>query len=200
MFLSETWTNWRQKNREGKGKSESHRSLGCLIWGVKFISVRLNRRSRLIELHGISIQLKHVHLFNLSMIKHCFSLLQMEKVREKVFKLQLEKGKRKRKIRERERKDSSFFHLSVFCLERLHHTHSHTSLSLSLWRRSFFYLINTHTHTHSLSLSLWVSRPSLKVSEGAPNNTVSSTLSHTYIFLVNCSSNFQWQYILMLNC
>ena len=73
----------------------------------------------------------------------------MEKVREKAFILQLEKGKsegkRKRKKkkekekgkekereekRERERKDSSFFHLSVFRLERLHHTHSHTSLSL----------------------------------------------------------------------
>ena len=145
------------------------------------------------------------------MIRHRFRLPQMEKVREKAFILQLEKGKskgkRKRKKkkkkkkqekrRERERKDSSFFHLSVFRLERLHHTHSHTSLSL--WRRSFFYLIN-YTHTLSLSLSLWFSRPSLKVSEGAPNNTVSSTLSHTYIFLVNCSSNFQWQYILMLNC
>ena len=154
MFLSKTWTNWRQKNREGKGKSESHRSLGCLIWGVKFISVRLNRRSRLIELHGISIQLKHVHLLNLSMIKHCFSLLQMEKVREKVFKLQLEKGKRKRKIRERERKDSSFFHLSVFRLERLHHTHSHTSLSLSLKKKLLLSHKYTHTHTHSLSLSL----------------------------------------------
>ena len=154
MFLSQTWTNWRQKNREGKGKSESHRSLGCLIWGVKFISVRLNRRSRLIELHGISIQLKHIHLFNLSVIKHCFSLLQMEKVREKVFILQLEKGKRKRKIRERERKDSSFFHLSVFCLERLHHTHSHTSLSLSLKKKLLLSHKYTHTHTLSLSLSL----------------------------------------------
>ena len=62
--------------------------------------------------------------------------------------------------------------------------HSHTSLSLSprrRRRRSFFYLIK-HTHT----LSLWVSRPLQKVSEGAPNNTVSSALSHTFlIFLLN---------------
>ena len=52
VFLSEICTNWRQKNGEGKGKSESRGSPECLIWGVKFISVWLNRRSRWMEVHG----------------------------------------------------------------------------------------------------------------------------------------------------
>ena len=66
------------------------------------------------------------------------------------------------------------------------HSHTSLSLSLSLWRRrSFFYLLKyTHSLSLSLSLSLWVSRSSLKVSEGAPNNTVSSALFHTFLIFV----------------
>ena len=64
------------------------------------------------------------------------------------------------------------------------HSHTSLSLSLSLKKKKLLLSPKIHTLSQSLSLSLWVSRSSLKVSEGAPNNTVSSALFHTFLIFV----------------
>ena len=86
------------------------------------------------------------------------------------------------------------------------------SLSLSPKKKKKKLLLSPKIHTLSqslslsLSLSLWVSRSSLKVSEGAPNNTVSSALFHTFLIFVKifffskCVMNFVHWSFMSLQC